>query len=130
LDSHGLDRFKTINDTHGHDAGDTVLKAFAEILQTNTRQSNMCARLGGEEFVLVLTHLEQIHIAGVVDRIRRQVESRQLSFNGRPFSATASFGVAGFCGTVLPDFGELLARADAALYSAKQKGRNRMEFSS
>jgi two-component system cell cycle response regulator len=52
-----LDHFKKVNDSYGHDAGDAVLKAFAEVLQRNTRQSNICARLGGEEFLLVLTHV-------------------------------------------------------------------------
>ena len=54
-----LDRFKKVNDTYGHDAGDTVLKKFAEILKANTRSSNMCARFGGEEFLLVLTHVNK-----------------------------------------------------------------------
>jgi two-component system, cell cycle response regulator len=123
-----LDHFKAVNDTHGHDAGDRVLKAFAEILQMNTRQSNMCGRMGGEEFLLVLTHLEQAHVAGVVERIRKQFEEQTFFFGGQKLVATASFGAAGFCGTDAPEFGALVARADAALYSAKQKGRNRMEF--
>lgn len=124
-----LDHFKTVNDTHGHDAGDTVLQAFAEILLTNTRQSNMCGRMGGEEFLIVLTHLEQGDIALVVERIREQFEERTFSFGGQGLIATASFGVTGFCGTEMQEFSVLVARADSALYSAKEKGRNRMEFS-
>jgi diguanylate cyclase (GGDEF)-like protein len=89
-----LDHFKAINDTHGHDAEDTVLKAFAAILQANTRQSNMCARMGGEEFLQVLTHLERGHIGGVMERIRTEFERRPFSFSGRELIATASFGVA------------------------------------
>jgi diguanylate cyclase (GGDEF)-like protein len=54
-----LDHFKSINDAHGHDAGDTVLKSFADILKSNTRESDMCARLGGEEFLVVFTHVEE-----------------------------------------------------------------------
>ena len=123
-----LDHFKAVNDTHGHDAGDTVLKAFSEILQANTRQSNMSGRMGGEEFLLVLTHLERDHIARVVERIRTQYERRPFSFGGQALIATASFGAAGFQGTVPPEFSVLVAQADAALYSAKQKGRNRIEF--
>lgn len=52
-----LDRFKTVNDTHGHDAGDIVLKSFAEILKAITRKANICGRLGGEEFLMLLTHV-------------------------------------------------------------------------
>jgi len=54
-----LDRFKSINDTHGHDAGDIVIKNFAEVLKSNTRRSNICGRLGGEEFLVVITHVEE-----------------------------------------------------------------------
>lgn len=123
-----LDHFKAINDGYGHESGDMALKAFAEILQTNTRQSNMCGRMGGEEFIVVLTHLERDHVAAVVERIRKQLEERILAFGERKFRATCSFGVAGFCGTKPPEFSALVKRADAALYSAKEKGRNRMEF--
>jgi len=122
-----LDHFKAVNDTYGHEAGDRVLKGFAELLQTNTRQSNMCARLGGEEFLLVLTHLEQSHAADVVERIRKQFEKMPFHSNGETFKGTASFGVAGFCGTEPPEFTALVALADAALYLAKGKGRNRVE---
>ena len=123
-----LDHFKAINDGYGHESGDMALKAFAEILQTNTRQSNMCGRMGGEEFIVVLTHLERDHVAAVVERIRKQLEERILAFGERKFRATCSFGVAGFCGTKPPEFSALVKRADAALYSAKEKGRNRVEF--
>jgi two-component system cell cycle response regulator len=124
-----LDDFKTINDTHGHDAGDRVLKGFAEILQANTRQSNMCCRMGGEEFLMVVTHLDQVHIVGVVERVRKQLETRTFFFGDQELAATASFGVVGFCGTDPPEFSALVAKADSALYSAKQKGRNRVELS-
>ena len=124
-----LDDFKTINDTHGHDAGDKVLKGFAEILQANTRQSNMCGRMGGEEFLMVVTHLDQVHIVGVVERVRKQLETRSFFFGDQELAATASFGVVGFCGTDPPEFSALVAKADSALYSAKQKGRNRVELS-
>jgi two-component system, cell cycle response regulator len=123
-----LDHFKAINDGYGHESGDMALKAFAEILQTNTRQSNMCGRMGGEEFIVVLTHLERDHVAAVVERIRKQLEALMLAFGELQFRATCSFGVAGFCGTKPPEFSALVKRADAALYSAKEKGRNRVEF--
>jgi diguanylate cyclase (GGDEF)-like protein len=65
-----LDHFKKVNDTYGHDAGDTVLKTFADILKTNTRRSNICGRLGGEEFVLILTHTNKEQTEIAVERIR------------------------------------------------------------
>jgi two-component system, cell cycle response regulator len=123
-----LDRFKQINDTYGHDAGDTVLKGFAELLVANTRQSNICGRLGGEEFLLILTHIERDRVKLAIDRIRTRFEAKEFNFDGRTAAVTASFGVAGFHGSRPPEFSALLSSADAALYSAKSKGRNRIEF--
>jgi len=77
---------------------------------------------------MVLTHLERDHVAAVVERIRKQLEALMLAFGELQFRATCSFGVAGFCGTKPPEFSALVKRADAALYSAKEKGRNRVEF--
>ena len=121
-----VDRFKNVNDTYGHDAGDIVLKKFAEILKINTRRSNMCARFGGEEFVLVLTQVEKKGVEIAMERIRKQLESVVFTFEGRSLSVTASFGVSRFQGTA-PDFDLLKKRADLALYSAKSNGRNRVE---
>jgi two-component system, cell cycle response regulator len=123
-----LDRFKRINDTYGHDAGDTVLKGFAELLRANTRQSNICGRLGGEEFLLILTHVERDQAKLAIDRIRTRFEAKEFNFDGETVTATASFGMAEFHGSRAPEFNTLLSRADAALYSAKGKGRNRIEF--
>lgn len=123
-----LDHFKRINDTFGHDAGDEVIKGFADVLRANTRQSNMCSRLGGEEFLLILTHVDEMQAGIAIERIRSGFEKRKFSFRDQKFSATASFGTAGFRGPNSPDFTSLLSRADAALYVAKSKGRNRVEF--
>jgi diguanylate cyclase (GGDEF)-like protein len=123
-----LDFFKRINDGYGHNAGDIVLQGFAEILRRNTRASDICGRVGGEEFVLVFTHVERKNIDGVVERIRKALEEQEFLFQGKAIHATASFGVAGFDRGDISDFASLVARADAALYSAKQKGRNRVEF--
>ena len=123
-----LDFFKKINDQYGHNAGDIVLQGFAEILRRNTRASDICGRVGGEEFVLALTHVEQRDVGPVIERIRRTVEEKEFSFQGKIIHATASFGVAGFRGEKRIDFASLLARADDALYSAKRNGRNRVEF--
>jgi two-component system chemotaxis response regulator CheY len=124
-----LDHFKSVNDTYGHDAGDTVLKAFSEILKTNSRQSDICGRIGGEEFLLVLTHTTEENARMVIDRVRGELEATQFNFDGSSLKVTASFGLAGFAGTHAPDFNRLAAQADAALYSAKRQGRNRLELS-
>jgi diguanylate cyclase (GGDEF)-like protein len=123
-----LDHFKSINDSYGHDTGDTVLKGFADILRANTRQSEISGRLGGEEFLMVMTHVEKENAMIAPERIRKQFEALEFTVAGQTFGATASFGMAGFCKTTSPDFKELLKRADTALYAAKHKGRNRVEF--
>src|SRR6202167_2292412 len=90
-----LDHFKSINDTHGHDAGDIVLKSFAEILKSNTRSSNICGRLGGEEFLVVLTHAQKENATIAIERIRKQFEMQTFTVANNTFSVTASFGIAG-----------------------------------
>ena len=123
-----LDHFKAVNDTHGHDAGDTVLKKFAEILRANSRRSDICGRIGGEEFLFVLTHTTQENARVVIERIRTELEATKFDFNGGSLTVTASFGLAGFEGTQAPDFNCLVSQADAALYAAKRTGRNRVEI--
>jgi diguanylate cyclase (GGDEF)-like protein len=123
-----LDHFKSVNNTHGHDAGDTVLKTFSEILKRRSRQSDICGRIGGEEFLLVLTHATEENAKSVIDRVREELEATQFNFDGNSLKVTASFGLAGFAGTRAPDFNRLVAQADVALYSAKRQGRNRLEL--
>jgi diguanylate cyclase (GGDEF)-like protein len=123
-----LDFFKKVNDTYGHEAGDTALKTFAEILTAHTRHSDMCARLGGEEFLVMMTHADREGAKTAVERIRKQFENTKFTFGNHTITATASFGIAGFRGTKPPEWNGLVARADAALYKAKGNGRNRIEF--
>ncbi len=119
-----LDQFKTINDTWGHDAGDTVLKKFAEILKSNTRSSDICGRIGGDEFLMIITHSQPEGINLAIERMRSQVESQRFVFNGQEVGVTASFGVASFRRGQIPDLERLIVQADVALYSAKRRGRN------
>src|ERR1700687_1190042 len=123
-----LDHFKAVHDTHGHDAGDKVLKKFAEILKTNSRRSDICGRIGGEEFLFVLTHTTQENAVMVVERMRAELEAAKFDFDGGSLTVTASFGLAGFQGTQAPDFNRLVSQADTALYAAKRTGRNRIEI--
>ena len=78
-----LDHFKNANDIYGHDAGDTVLKKFAEILKVNSRRSDICGRLGGEEFLMVITHAAKADACMVIERVRKQFEETEFSFLGR-----------------------------------------------
>jgi two-component system, cell cycle response regulator len=123
-----LDRFKSVNDTHGHAAGDAVIQTFAEILKTNTRSSEICGRMGGEEFLLILTHSGKQDVEIAINRIRKQLEAHRFRFGETCLGVTASFGIAGFQGRTIPDFNILVNQADLALYSAKRNGRNRVEL--
>jgi two-component system, cell cycle response regulator len=123
-----LDHFKAVNDTYGHEAGDTVLKKFSEILKGHSRRSDICGRVGGEEFLFVLTHTTQANAKMVIERIRQQLETTQFNFDGNTLRITASFGLATFEGTQTADFSRLVSQADAALYAAKRSGRNRLEI--
>jgi two-component system, cell cycle response regulator len=125
-----LDNFKAVNDTHGHDAGDTVLREFAGILKKRIRNSDICGRTGGEEFIMIFTHAEECNVGIVVARILRELREHEFSFGGKPVQVTASFGIAGFQGKGMPDFAKLVSQADAALYAAKRGGRNRIEVAS
>ena len=124
-----LDHFKSINDTYGHEMGDFVLKRFAQTLRLNTRSSDICGRHGGEEFVAIITYGEKSGIHTAIDRLREQFAREQFEYSTTTFQATASFGIASFQGRQAPDFQQLLRDADAALYTAKRAGRNRVEFS-
>lgn len=122
-----LDHFKSINDRFGHETGDTVLRRFGEIIKSLTRSADMCARLGGEEFVIAVSHVDREGINIFVERLRRRLETECFEYQGTEFNVTASFGVAGF-DKQLHDFSQLLREADAALYRAKEGGRNRAGF--
>ena len=124
-----IDCFKTINDTFGHDAGDTVLTQFAEILRKNTRASDICGRLGGDEFLIVLTHVDVEHIEMTVSKFREQFAELSFPFQGQSVSVTASFGVVGFHGKGLQEFSALVREADQMLYEAKRAGRNLVKVS-
>ena len=124
-----LDHFKQVNDTFGHDAGDAVLKKFARILKAHLRRSDLCGRLGGEEFLMVMTHATRENALAAMERIRAELEMTPLTFRGCTVAVTASFGIAGFEGNQSPTgFGNLQRLADAALYTAKRGGRNRIEI--
>ena len=123
-----LDSFKSINDTHGHVAGDILLQKFAEILNTSIRASDMCGRLGGDEFLMVITHVEEDAIVTTVDRFREKLSSQEFQLGEHMVSATASFGISGLGPTEINDYTTLVRRADEALYAAKRAGRNQVKL--
>ena len=123
-----LDSFKAVNDAYGPEAGDIILKRFADLLQANTRPSNICGRIGGEKFVVVVTHVEKQNVQMVVDRIRRQLQAERFTFGGTALGVTASFGISGFRAESPQSSVQLLKEADTALCAAKRAGRNHIEF--
>jgi diguanylate cyclase (GGDEF)-like protein len=123
-----LDRFKSINDRHGHPAGDRVLTAFARVLEEVTREQDLAGRWGGEEFALVLGNTDLDVGATIAERARRAFEETSHSLDGVRLDVTASFGVASH--RLHGEVADLVRAADAALYAAKRQGRNRVVLAS
>ena len=119
-----IDHFKHINDTHGHDRGDQVLVAFAQVLKATLRDVDTLARWGGEEFIVLMPDTRLDTAANVAERVRMKLETMGLT--GDNVRCTMSFGVAELGPNDSPALG--IARADQALYRAKGNGRNRVEL--
>ncbi|MCK1793588.1 GGDEF domain-containing protein [Pseudomonas violetae] len=119
-----IDHFKRINDTHGHSAGDEVLKAVAASIKGQLRNVDMVFRYGGEEFLILLSNTGREAAAMIGERLRFATQAQEYQADGKSIELTVSLG----CSTLLP--GEsaesLLRRADSALYVAKREGRNRL----
>jgi len=121
-----LDRFKSVNDTHGHQAGDAVLKQFARILRGAVREIDRAGRYGGEEFMLLLPGAVLDAAATFAERVRKQVEGHTFTFDGISLRRTASFGVSAWPHPRISNRDALMRAADDALYVAKETGRNRV----
>lgn len=119
-----LDHFKKLNDTHGHQAGDMALEEVGRILMNSLRSSDTPARYGGEEFVALLSNTTEEQAWLLAERIREEIAGQRFHFKGRFFRITASIGVASMRSGMLSSPSDLLAEADAALYRAKNMGRN------
>ena len=117
-----LDDFKKINDTHGHSAGDDALRQFSQQIANGTRASDICGRIGGEEFAIFLPNTKLDDAVVVAEKIRQALDRSLMRNEGEGFPITASLGVA----TGVYDLEQLLALADSALYSAKKAGKNRV----
>lgn len=120
-----LDYFKMVNDTHGHDAGDTVLKALAKVLTQSVRGSDMVIRYGGEEFMIILQDTDGDGAELVSEKIRAAVEALKVQLTGTVLQKTISIGLAVFP-TDSDTFWQTVKYADVALYHAKETGRNRV----
>lgn len=115
-----LDHFKRVNDTMGHEVGDKVLAAFGELLRTQTRATEIVARFGGEEFVVIMPHTNLAHGLASAERIRAAIAAARIE--PMPDRVTASFGVAELAKGEQGD--AFMRRVDKALYEAKHTGRN------
>jgi len=120
-----LDHFKMINDTYGHDAGDAVLKALANVIKAAVRASDIVIRYGGEEFMAVLQGTSSAYAVGVAEKIRASVEAMRIPHEGVVLQRTISIGIADFPGDS-HTFWQTVKFADVALYNAKEAGRNRV----
>jgi len=120
------DHFKRINDHHGHPGGDAVLRQLGLVLTATFRQVDVVARVGGEEFAVLLPSSTLDGAAAVAERLRQVVQTQVVAFEGEQIAFTVSAGVAASDGGDL-DLDMLMKRADQALYAAKSGGRNRIE---
>ncbi|MEX8512034.1 MAG: GGDEF domain-containing protein [Leptothrix ochracea] len=123
-----IDHFKSINDTHGHAAGDQVLIGVADILRAGVRSSDTVARLGGDEFAVLLMGCDGAAAARIAEQIRQNVESKIFTFDQDTRQAAVSLGVAEFDEWTV-DVPTAMQAADVALYKAKKSGRNKVRTS-
>ncbi len=120
-----IDNFKKVNDTFGHDAGDMLLRAFANILKSELRSSDVAARFGGEEFAVLLPNTNTDGAYKVSERIRKGFENTIVIYNNKEIKTTVSIGISHFRkGTENID--DLIREADEALYEAKSTGKNKV----
>lgn len=118
-----VDKFKSVNDTYGHKAGDKVLKAIAQILNKRIRETDFLARYGGEEFAMLLPGTVEEETLRLANELRQSVEDAAFHYNKEAVEITISCGISGF--RAGDELDAVFERADKALYQAKQSGRNR-----
>ncbi|WP_457560294.1 GGDEF domain-containing protein [Caminibacter sp.] len=121
-----IDHFKKINDTYGHLAGDFVLRELAKLVKSLMRKSDLCGRFGGEEFIIILPETKLVGAMRFANRLRETVEKYDFIFNKIKIPVTISIGITS--ASINDSVESLLSRVDEALYEAKKKGRNRVEY--
>lgn len=119
-----IDKFKLINDTHGHLCGDFVLRELAECIRGTIRKEDLFARYGGEEFCMVLVETSMAEAIGAAERVRSTIEKHEFQFENTKIKLTVSVGVATTTGEAVVTPADLLRIADEKLYQAKRAGRN------
>jgi diguanylate cyclase (GGDEF)-like protein len=119
-----IDRFKAINDTYGHPAGDRAIQVVADRLRSGLRETDAIARYGGEEFTMILFNIPPEEAIAVADRIRQNISEMRIEFERHRFQLTMSFGIATMQADETLSKEELINRADKALYRAKADGRD------
>ena len=119
-----IDFFKKVNDSYGHDAGDIVLREFAKMIKATHRNTDVAARLGGEEFILILPETDKKAALVIAENLRLKTEILKIEVNEISIKITSSFGVDTSCSEF--DMDELFKNADKALYQSKSTGRNKV----
>ena len=120
-----IDHFKHVNDTYGHQAGDTVLKTVADILKNSVYETDFAARYGGEEFVVIFPQTDPARLKIKAEKIRQQIEAAEIIVGFEKLKVTSSFGIAHFPKDGL-DAEDVLRKADKSLYKSKETGRNKV----
>lgn len=122
-----IDHFKKLNDTYGHQFGDKVLAEIAKLIKQSLRRTDYVTRYGGEEFIVILpeTNLERTAIP--IERLRKRIEQEDFRYGDTPVRVTVSIGISNLTPSISTEK-DLINRADIALYTAKENGRNRIEF--
>jgi diguanylate cyclase (GGDEF)-like protein len=119
-----VDFFKKVNDTHGHQAGDFILKEVARLLKETKRGEDLLGRFGGEEFIMLFREVKPEQAQVFADRLRLKIANHKFLFNDTHIPITVSMGLCSEQGENIKDVDSLIARADAALYRSKEDGRN------
>ncbi len=119
-----IDHFKRINDTYGHDAGDSMLVTVSQVIRNSIREQDSASRWGGEEFLIVLPDTDLDGAVIVAERIRKQIAAIKVLIEKQAVIASVTLGVSSFCAG--ESISSAIARADASLYQGKKTGRNRV----
>ena len=123
-----VDKFKIFNDTHGHQAGDEVLKAVARVLMESARKTDFAARYGGEEFCLVMPRADEKTAMELAETVRQNIKAMTVIHEGQEMKVTMSIGVTLFDPEVDKTNKSMIERADKALYACKREGRDQSQF--
>lgn len=122
-----IDYFKRINDNYGHSAGDKALQIIAQLLKETVRETDIVARIGGEEFAFILPEKNLDEAVNLIERIRLEIEKTIIVERSNPFQVTSSFGICS-CSVINETLETILKKADDALYIAKNEGRNQIKI--